>query len=1044
MTHASCFSAVPVAFCTLLMVSAAALAHSPSTTFDMRPPDLVLEVAIDGADENDGVHRPVATLAKALSLADKARADAVEIVIHGGTYKIAQPITISPLNDQSERSLVIRAAAGEQPVFDGGQAVSAVAMPDEPGVYHIGGSFQGIDLPQVWDEGQQIRYRGVSGMEALRGTDFGVFRDTPASLAIHPKGGVLPPSVELQVATPEYGLEITRNHVTVDGLSFTGFGRSHTSAGIGVGFAAETQGMTDDVSINNCRVENSYSGFFIRRGSRHVAIRSCVMRNVASGVNQWGGVAVIEGCDIRNDDFGTGTFAFKNSDQMTGGTGIRAYYNSTGGYYRNNTIKGFQYAIFIKTVTPEATSPDSGTFIIEDNTLIDDAELRANFHGENSWGVGFVRYWLYGKDKAVVRRNVIDGFTIPLPKDSNASTSPGADQATVDENLIWYARQPGAMDSYTRFFREQGLGANNLAADPRFANRKGGDYRLLPGSPMVIAGWRKGEDRRQVLQPGEHYLPSVKVEVPQISRKQGYVKGGYVLASTTDVAVKLSAYGWGVLKKTRIKIFSQDREISSDMHEFKSDDVISLPEEKGAYVVDVAVMDENGVWSEGQILRVQRGIPSFDFNNLMTLTNRYGFVVFNPDNQGYDQFIRYRRMGEKDWMMGFDTLLTYGSASDYRLRKLGAQPLVVTGLEPGTTYEYQIVIKSSATGQTSEYTASPVQTATTIGESRVYYVSPEGIDAWGRGSRSEPLKSLQSALDLSLPGDTIRLLPGVYHGAAVMVHSGTYEYPITIEAEQPDTAIITVDKDLSAVLTLTGAAHVRVRALNIQWAQNAGIVCERCDSVEIAGNHLLNTLLGGHDQAGQGIKIVASKNARIHHNVIHGWWTGMGFYRSQGTIIENNTILDTAQTGITVGDDSKGSRITYNSINYSGNHALEFTVQDLDYSDYMIDYNNYGTSFQPPARSHADADTILPRAYAYLRDSREFIYSYTPLPNLAKQVVYSVAEWKAGSGYDAHSIFVDPLWVDPPSFRFDVNPASKNLLPDGRYIGAAGCIESCR
>ena len=268
MTLATFFSAVPVTFCTLLMVSASALAHSPSTTTGTGSSALVLEVAIDGTDDNDGVHLPVATLAKALSLADEARADAVQIVIHGGTYKIAQPITIGPWKDQSERSLVIRAAAGEQPVFDGGQAVSAVAMPDEPGVYHIGGSFQGVDIPQIWDESQHIRYRGVSGMEALRGTDFGVFRDTPTSLAIHPKGGVLPPSAELRVATPEYGLEITRDHVTVDGLSFTGFGRSHDSAAIGSVFRRKA-GTHRRRTIKNCRVENSYSGFFIRRGPRH-------------------------------------------------------------------------------------------------------------------------------------------------------------------------------------------------------------------------------------------------------------------------------------------------------------------------------------------------------------------------------------------------------------------------------------------------------------------------------------------------------------------------------------------------------------------------------------------------------------------------------------------------------------------------------------------------------------------------------------------------------------------------------------------------------
>ena len=1005
----------------------------------LEKPDLTIVVAPDGADANDGLHQPVATLSKALSLIDRAQAKVGEIVIRGGNYQVAQPIQIHALKDQPERKLLIRAAAGETPVFEGGQAVAATPLAGEEGIYLLAGAFPSVNVPQIWEENNRVRYRGVSGLDALRGTDYGVFVYSPTQLAIRPRGGILPPPGELRVATVEYGLEITRDHVTVDGLSFRGFGKSYVSAAIGVGFAAETQGLTDNVAIQNCRAENDYSGFFIRSGARHVTIRACAVRNVASGINQRGGIATVENCDIRNDDFGASAFAFRDSDPMTGNTGILTYYNSVGGHFRDNTIKGFKQGIFIKTPVPEeALNQGDARFIIENNTLIDDPFIRVYTHGTDSLGIDFVHYDRYDKDKAVIRNNVIDGFSIPFRKEASDANRITPYQATVDQNLLWNARTMVAMDAYTQFFRDRGMGDANRVADPQFADRKAGDYRLLPSSPAVVAGWRNPADARQVLQPGERYRSSVRVEVPAISAKQGYASSGAVVVTAPALVLKLSAYGWGDVKQTRIRVLSGTRELSSDTHDFQAEEAITLPVEKGAYTMVVAVRDGQGAWSEETRLQVQNQLPDFSFAKVTTRANRAGFVAFNPDNKGFYQSIQYRKKGDTAWTRGFDTLLTYGSVSDVRMRKLGSQPMVVTGLEPDTMYEYQIVVKSSVTGQTREYTTSPVFQVKTVGEPVTYYLSPHGDDVGDRGSRTAPLRTLQYALDLTLPGDTLRLLPGVYHGASVMIHSGTAAHPITIEAEQPGTAILSADKEYGAVLLLSGVSHVKIRNLNLQWADSVGLSCDKCESVEIAGNTLLNAVLGAHDRNGQGITISESTNTWVHHNLIYGWWSGMGFFKSPNTRIEHNTILATSLTGIQIGAGSTGSTILYNSLNFTGNHALEFSVPDLRYADLKIDFNNYGTSFQPKAKYLADPDMIFSRTYFFLSDSREFIYSYYPLPGLTYQVLFSFSEWKNATGYDGHSVFADPLWVDPLNKRFDVKGGSKNRLPDGDYIGVQG------
>lgn len=73
---------------------------------------------------------------------------------------------------------------------------------------------------------------------------------------------------------------------------------------------------------------------------------------------------------------------------------------------------------------------------------------------------------------------------------------------------------------------------------------------------------------------------------------------------------------------------------------------------------------------------------------------------------------------------------------------------------------------------------------------RVIYVSPNGSAFYRGNSPDSPLSSIQSAVNRSRPGDRIVLLPGVYFERVHLRQSGTSEAPITLEAEQPGTAVI--------------------------------------------------------------------------------------------------------------------------------------------------------------------------------------------------------------------------------------------------------------
>src|SRR6478609_9490001 len=99
-------------------------------------------VAVDGSDANSGnIGQPYATVTRALDAVRDWKAshpaEANRIVLHGGTYRLEQSITITPEDSgTADAPLVIEAAQGEIPVLTSGRPITGwrVAGAATPGL----------------------------------------------------------------------------------------------------------------------------------------------------------------------------------------------------------------------------------------------------------------------------------------------------------------------------------------------------------------------------------------------------------------------------------------------------------------------------------------------------------------------------------------------------------------------------------------------------------------------------------------------------------------------------------------------------------------------------------------------------------------------------------------------------------------------------------------------------------------------------------------------------------------------------------------------
>ena len=321
----------------------------------------------------------------------------------------------------------------------------------------------------------------------------------------------------------------------------------------------------------------------------------------------------------------------------------------------------------------------------------------------------------------------------------------------------------------------------------------------------------------------------------------------------------------------------------------------------------------------------------------------------------------------------------------------------------------------------------------------------------GPGTETEPYCTLQAAVDVTVPGDTVMV--GTTSVPVTITRSGTAAQPITIEALGKVADIGTSASDTTPVFTVSGASYVTIKDFLVgsQTARMAlitgsnnvtldgfeggetGNLASPDDSalpaIEIAGSSSDVTVSRGQfEDFGRHAPTVqvdaGSSGDVITTNGIEGGDPAIAVQQASDVDITSNTIIDSTSYACGVGVSISGATTD----SYIENNALEpntlcgssdtpvglVSVTDGATSGTTVDYNvlNPNTDYSPPP-----GDSEGPDEYAY--DWGGSFYT-------------SVAAFTAATGQGAHDIIGDPGVTGPWGFEVesDASPVVNSANSD--------------
>ena len=1017
-------------------------------------------VSTAGDDKNSGTaSQPVVSLKRAEALLwDKNEPS--EIVIRKGVYPGGVAIGGNP--DAAAVTLpriVIRPAIDEKTgqfeevVFDGGMELKeAEAVPGMTGVYKAPGQFQDKSAGyQVWESDTRKRYTQVADTAAVECFPASYFY-TEKEIVFHTSDNKPPREHQIGVSRHEVGIRVYRANTTVKGLRFRNYFLKSWSSGV------ELRGA--NTTIEDCHTANAQNGFVASSLTSTtlmtgMKVLRCRTDDVGDGVYSNSKQVVVADCRLFKirDSFMVPAYSQNDS-------GIQYYSPAFGGEVRRNLCVGFMNGIFIKC-------GNNGDFVVENNTVLDGL-----VHGIGSTG--------YGR-KAVFRFNIVTGFSCPILF-AKAIQAPPLN--IFDYNCFWNTLVPDFKTVILDEIRKVGQGLNTICANPRFAGPALGDYRLLPDSPCLKAG-PNGEtfgafgavekDFKEAQPPTLTFTLAAPAVQSGGSgelwfERDPWIGGGRNLIRklpsespvdewvTTAARLGLLICAESAVNKPgqmKLRVGSGAWSAPEPYATWKE---IPFPSGISMTALSIAVSDAAGNWSAPQSLVVRRmdtgpklkGVPVVYANDsgaaifFETDSPCLAKIEFGPDTN-YGSVIEQPKGVQRIWSSNdggewVEIRTTPRITNNFTLLK----PVVATG----KTYHYRFRLQDEL-GNT---TVTDDAAFTVTGTAKSYFVSPAGEDADVRGGHGKPWRTIQFAVDRALPGDRIVLLPGLYPGEAKLNHGGLEGAPITIAAEKPGTVILDGRKAVPSCLSLNRAPFVVIDGLEIRWFENTGINIVDSPNVSVSRCRIWNGLSELWPN-GSGIMANRSPGLNADQNVIFVIEQGIQLLQSPASRITRNTITKNLYGAALFIYSAANSVCKNNCFAFGGNAQYNPAAKDKEeLKIFDGDYNNLGTVIgkgyetasqifrSPDHQKLFDAQSFEPKDPYYKSHGSK---SLTQNGWSGGPYFTTLVEWQQESGKDLHSIFADPMFVDPANNDFRLKPGSPNIGAgeNGENIGALGVVE---
>ena len=388
--------------------------------------------------------------------------------------------------------------------------------------------------------------------------------------------------------------------------------------------------------------------------------------------------------------------------------------------------------------------------------------------------------------------------------------------------------------------------------------------------------------------------------------------------------------------------------------------------------------------------------------------------------------VRYRVRGQKQWT---DSSPTNRDTS---------HAVALLGLKPETDYEVQVVAENPrarkaesriVTLHTKRVSRGPVK----------HYVSPQGSDKQDGRTAATAWRSLRRACMEAIPGDTVLIAPGVYEDPIRPLFSGLPGRRITFRRNGEGEVLVHGRSIRSTLVELRQRSHVTVDGLtfvcdmpyghpseiiSLWHGKDIEILNCRTHKVGSVGSPKARKALGLRPSMGA-VLAVDVHGLRLEGNVFSGQHYPIRTYDATNLTIKNNTFAHTLKMHICLNDPCDNVVIR-NNIFYQeegrNNPYIFLRLASMD------------------AKIRIDHNIFTPAPKMKIGNIQLRIKEGPKFRKIMKVDAKTLDVWQKQSGYDRHSLFADPMLVDPAKGDFRLKPGSPAIGAgaDGADIGACG------